>query len=312
MKIAIMGAGAVGGYFGARLAAAGQDVTFIARGPHLEAMRRDGLRVLSPRGDLHLRPVRAVGAPAEAGPVELVLMCVKAYDLAAAARSMRPLLADETAVLPLLNGIDIAQRIGAVVGLPRLLGGTCQISAAIEAPGVIRQPMEMENITLGELDGRSTPRALAIAEALRGAGIPTELSPAIDVALWSKFIFLAPAAGVCCVTGQTLGPVLRDPDTRALLLHSMQEIEAVARAKAVALPADIVERTLRFMDGRPPEVDMSMLLDQERGRPMELDVLNGAVAALGEALGVPVPANRFITTALKLRAAGTTPRSREE
>ncbi|MBI3994189.1 MAG: 2-dehydropantoate 2-reductase [Candidatus Lambdaproteobacteria bacterium] len=304
MKIAIMGAGAIGGYFGARLAAGGQDVTFIARGPHLEAMRRDGLRVYSPRGDLHLHPVRAVGSPAEAGPAELVLMCVKAYDLPDAARSLAPPLDEDTAVLPLLNGIDIAQRIGAVVGMERLLGGACQISAAIEAPGVIRQPIEMESITFGELDGRITPRAQAIAEALRAAGIPTELSPAIDVALWSKFIFLAPAAGVCCVTGQTLGPVVRDPDTRALLLQSMQEIEALARAKAVALPVDIVARTLAFLDSRPPDVKMSMLWDMEHGRRMELDVLNGAAADLGEALGVPVPANRFIATALKHRAQG--------
>ncbi len=304
MKIAVMGAGGVGGYFGARLAQAGEDVTFIARGAHLAAMRANGLRVEGDTTRFTLPRVQATDDPAQVGPVELVLLAIKAYDLERAVRQMQPLIGPRTAVLPLLNGADIAERIGAVLGEGHVLGGVALISARIAEPGVIRQMGPLNKIVFGELSGEVTPRSEAIRDTLQHARIQAELTRQIRSEIWKKFLFITAGGGVCAVTGSLLGAVLADPDTRALYAGCIEEVAAVARALRVPLPESAVADTLRFSDAVPKETRTSMLLSLELGQQLELEILNGTVARMGRELGVPTPINQFITTALKLRASG--------
>ncbi len=304
MKIAVMGSGGIGGYYGGRLANAGEDVTFIARGAHLAAMRAGGLRVFSHFGDFELPRVAATDDPAEIGEAELVLVTTKAYDLEAAARALVPVVGAETVVLPLLNGVDIAQRLAAVVGRGRVLGGLSKISSAISEPGVIRQVTPYESLVFGPLSGEPQPRDRALEATFRDAGIHAELSADIERDIWEKFIFLAPFAGIAALTRKLCGEIRADPDTRALLRECIEEIEAVARKQGVALAPGVVDDTLAVIDGIPPETKPSMLLDLERGRRLELDALNGTVVRLGTELGVPTPVNRFIHAALKLHAGG--------
>jgi 2-dehydropantoate 2-reductase len=304
MKIVVMGAGGVGGYFGGRLAKAGLDVAFVARGAHLKAMQTAGLRVESPiAGDFTLPQVKASDDPAKLGHADLVLFATKAYDLESAAQKLLPILDAKSVVLPLLNGVDIADRLAAVLGAGRVLGGMCQVSSAIKAPGVVRHAA-LNRIVFGELAGGTSPRLQAIQEALASAGIVADVSPSIVVDIWKKYLFISAAAGVCSLTRSTMGPVLKDPDTRALLVGCMQEAEALARRKGVPLPATIVQDTVAFMDGQPPGVKPSLLLSLEQGAPLELDAISGTAVRLGRELGVPTPINHFITAALKLHVAG--------
>ena len=304
MKIAIMGSGGVGGYFGAKLALAGEDVTFIARGAHLEAIRSGGLRVEGPLLECHLKDAKATDDPGTVGAVDLVVMTVKAYDLEGSARAIAPMMGEGTMVLPLLNGVDIAERIEPVLGAGRVLGGLCQLSAHIAEPGLIRQVGPLNKIIFGERSGEITPRAESLRLLLEHAEIPTVLSPAIEKELWLKFLFLAPVAGVCAVTGLNLGEVLDDSDTREMLAGCAGEIEAVGREKGVELPAGAAGETLVFAGTLPPNTLPSMALSAQRGDKMELDVLNGAAARMGRELGVPTPINQFIHAALKHRAGG--------
>ncbi|HEX9841846.1 MAG TPA: 2-dehydropantoate 2-reductase, partial [bacterium] len=237
-------------------------------------------------------------------PVELVLFTTKAYDLEAAARQMLPMIGAETTVLPLLNGADIAERIGAVIGQQHVLGGLVQISARIAEPGLIRQMGPLNKIVFGEFSGEATPRAQAVLECLRHAEIPADLSPTIRSEIWKKFMFIAAAGGVCAVTGSLMGPVLADADTRALYVGCMEEIAALAHKQGVPLPESVVEDTLDFSQRVPPQTRTSMLLSLEQGQRLEVDILNGTAARLGRELGVPTPVNQFIYAALKLRAGG--------
>lgn len=305
MKIAVMGAGGIGGYYGGLLAKAGQDVTFIARGPHLEALRANGLKVESQTsGDFALPKVAATDSPAGLGTVDLAVMATKAFDLEDAARGLLPALAPQSLVLPLLNGVDIADRLAAVVGRDRVLGGMCIVSSAIKAPGVIRQVGPLNKIVFGELKGGTSARSAAVLAVFKAAGITAELSPEIEVDLWAKFLFIGAMGGMCALTRCTAGPMLKDPDTRALFVGCMQEIEALARHKGVALPATIVADTLDRCDKLPADTRPSLLLSLEQGKPLELDALNGTAARLGREWLVPTPVNQFITTALKLVASG--------
>ncbi len=304
MKIAIMGAGAVGGFYGGRLARAGEEVHFIARGAHLAALREKGLRVESPTvGDFELPQVNATDDPAQVGPVELVWMTTKAYDLEAGAEAMRPLIGENTVVIPLLNGVDIAERIGAVLGMEHMLGGIVQVSVAMAEPGLIRHAV-MDRLVFGELAGGTSARCEAIRETLHGAGIQAELSEDIRREIWLKYLFLSTVAGMCSLTRQTLGPVLADPDTRAMLVACFRELEALARKEGIALEEGIVEERLAMADGLPKTMKPSMLLDLERGRALELEALQGAAMRLGRKLGVPTPVNDFIYAALKHHAGG--------
>ncbi len=304
MKIAIMGAGGVGGFYGARMARAGEDVTFIARGAHLKAMRTGGLRVLSEsQGDFALPRVRATGDPTTVGEVDLVWMTHKAYDLERAAGAIGPIIGGETVVIPLLNGLDNAERIGAVVGMEHMMGGIVQMSAAVAEPGVIRHNSG-DRFVIGELQGGKSPRAERIAKMLNDAGIPAILSEDIRKDIWNKYLNLTASAGICALTRQTMDRVLADADTRALFVSCMREVEALARESGVALDADVCEQVLSRYSGAAKGVKPSMALDLERGKRLELEVFQGTAVRLGERLGVPTPINRCIYAALKPHAHG--------
>jgi 2-dehydropantoate 2-reductase len=298
MRIAIMGAGGVGGYFGGLLAQAGEEVTFIARGAHLDAIRSAGLRVESVHGDFVVHPAQATDAPATVGPVDLVIFATKTYQIEAAAKAMRPLVGPETAVLPLHNGLDASERTLAVLGPAAVLGGICQVGSVLAAPGVIRQMTHFRRVVAGELAGPITPRVERIVAALQAAGVQAEASDDIRRVRWTKFLFIAPYSGVGAVTRVPIGAFRSCPPARDLLEQAMREIETVARGQGVALDADIVARTLAFCDGVEPGMMASMQRDLLDGRPSELESLIGAMVRFGEALGIATPAFRFLYAAL--------------
>lgn len=304
MKLAVMGTGGVGGYFGARLAAAGNDVAFIARGPHLEAIRAHGLRIESPEGDLLIRPAKATDRPEEIGPVEVVLFTPKLWDTESAGAAARPLVGPETAVLSLQNGVVAADILAGILGPDHVMGGAAFIAATIAEPGVIRHTGISPGLVFGERDGRRTPRAEALLAACRQAGVKAELSEDIDKAIWQKFVVLVALSGVTSVTRAAIGPIREDRETRALLRDAMAETAAVARAKGVDIGDDFVDDRMAFVDGMVPEVKASMCHDLERGNRLELDWLSGAVARMGRELGVATPVNAFVAAALKLHRGG--------
>jgi 2-dehydropantoate 2-reductase len=294
MRIAILGVGGVGGYFGARLAAAGHDVHFIARGAHLAAIRASGLRVESPLGDLHIHPAQATADPATIGPVDLVLVGVKTWQLAAALESARPLLGPDTAVVPLLNGVEAPATIADILGPQHALGGLCRIIAFLAGPGHIRHTGIEPAIVFGELDGRATPRSAAIHAAFTAAGIQSEIAPDITQALWEKFMLICTWSGLGAITRAPVGVWRSLPGTRALAEQALREVVAVAQAHGVALADAQVAATLRFLDGVPPGGTASMQRDIVEGRPSELEAQSGALVRLGVAAGVPTPVNSFI------------------
>lgn len=304
MKIAIMGSGGVGGYYGGRLAKAGEEVTFIARGPHLAALRGKGLRVKSHFGDFDLPSVNATDDPAGVGPVELVIVATKAYGLDAAAEAMQPLMGETTTVLPLLNGVDIAERLGAILGAGRVMPGLCMLSSFIAEPGVIHQVTPFEYIKFGETSGEASERGQTIEAVMKGAEINAELSTDIALEIWNKFIVLAAMAGLTSVSRSPVGLVRSDPDLRAMLAGLIGEAEALGRAKGVNLAPDLAERLMAQIDGVPAEAKPSMLMDLEAGRPLELEVIQGTLIKMGAELGIETPVARFIYAALKLHAAG--------
>jgi 2-dehydropantoate 2-reductase len=306
-RIAVIGAGGVGGYFGGRLARAGSDVTFIARGAHLDALQATGLRVSSHYGDFVLDRVHATNDPAQIGLVDYVLVCVKSWDTPAAAELARPLVGPNTAVISLQNGVENEDQLAAVLGPEQVMGGLAYIIARIAGPGVIEQIGPTAKAIVGERDGSRSQRGEAFAAEARAAGIDIDLSTEIDSEIWRKFLYICAFSGTCTVTRSALGPVLADPDTRALFVACMTEVKALADAKGIPIESDIVQAQLSRADGFAPNVTPSMLTDLERGNPLELDWLNGAVARMGDALGVATPANRFIYTALKLLRTGRAP-----
>lgn len=304
MKIAVVGAGGVGGYFGARLAAAGHRVAFVARGSHLAAMRRDGLRVESAAGDLHLKSVNATDDPAEIGEVDVVLFTVKLWDTEGAALRARPLVGRETAVIPLQNGVDSIARIGGVLGSRHLLGGVALIFANIAEPGRIRHNGALATIQFGEPDGRISARAKAFESACREAGIGVELSERIVPLIWEKFIYLASLSGVTALTRHAIGQIRDNPETWSLYERAVNEVAAVAAAKRIAVADGIVHRILDFVRGLPAGNKSSLLIDLENGRKLELPWLSGAVVRIGRELDVPTPVHELIVAALALFADG--------
>lgn len=299
-----MAAGAVGGYFGARLAGAGAEVHFIARGAHLDALRRDGLRIDSPLGDLHLAEVRAHSDPAAIGPVDVVLFAVKLWDSAAAAASCRPLIGDGTAVIALQNGIGGAARIAPVVGPAHAVGGAAYIASVLAEPGLIRHGSQFARLVFGETDGSESPRLTAFREACDAAGIETTLSTDIERDQWEKFVFLVGLSGITGLTREPIGPSLDDPDRRAFFHDLMKEVVAVGRADGVGLDPAFADDRLAFADTLPATMRASLLEDLERGNRLELDWLAGEVVRRGRALGVPTPANAAVHVGLKPFADG--------
>jgi 2-dehydropantoate 2-reductase len=302
MKIAILGAGGVGGYYGGLLARSRQEVTFIARGAHLAAIRERGLRVESVHGDFEVHPAQATDDPAEVGPADLVLVTVKSYDLETAAQGARPLIGPETAALPLLNGLDAAERLAAVWGPEHVLAGLTHLSSSVAAPGVIRQVSPLRRITFGEHNaapGRITRRAERVRDVLAASGAEVVLTPAVDVALWEKFLFIASISGVCCLARQPIGPVLATAETRQLFVGALREVEAVGKARGVALPADVVEKAVCLAEGFAPQTRPSLLVDLEAGRRLELEAMSGTAVRYGREAGVPTPLHGVIYAALK-------------
>ena len=298
MKIAVMGTGALGCYFGGRLAAAGYDVSFIARGATLEALSRDGLRISSPLGDLHLEKVRATPDPAEIGPVDLVMFLVKLYDTEAAARAIAPLLGPETSIVSFQNGIDAAERIGAVTGRNRVIGGIAFISADNRAPGVVAHNSPFARLRFGALDGSVSSRVTALEQALVKAGVDAKAVDDIEVQLWEKFVFLTALSGVTALTRLALGPILADELCARLYRQALEETMQVGLRKCPRLSPEIAERQMAFSRSAPPTLRASMLNDLERGKRLELDHLSGAVAGLGRAVGVETPVHAAIQAAL--------------
>ena len=304
MKIVVMGSGGVGGYFGARLAANGADVTFIARGEHLAAMRRDGLKVLSANGDLTVKPVKATDDPASVGHADLVMIAVKLWSTADAARTIAPTMGPNSAVVSWQNGVVAEDILIKLYGKERVIGGVSNIAALIEAPGVIRHNGAMARLIFAELNGKRSKRIDAFAALCKQANIDHVVSDDIDRAIWQKFIFLASFSGMTCATRLSIGPIRTDPETRAMLKAALGEVVAIGRAKGVSLPDDQVEQSLTWADNLPPSMIASMLGDLNRGNRLELPWLSGNVVKLGEELGVATPVHKFIFTVLKLHADG--------
>jgi 2-dehydropantoate 2-reductase len=302
LKIAVMGTGGVGGYFGGRLAQRGEDVHFIARGEHLRAIQERGLTVRSTHGDFRIHPARATADPAEIGPVDAVMLCVKMWDTESAGHAIQPLVGENTAVISFQNGVENEDLLAGVLGREHVVGGAAYIFSAIAEPGLIEHVSPFARLVLGELDGRITPRAEEFCTAATAAGIDASVSTAIMKDLWSKFVFICALSGVCTVTRSACGPVVRTAETREMFVECMREVAAVAGARGVALDRDIVERQLARADALAPEHKPSMLYDLEHGHPLEVAWLNGAVARLGGEVGVPTPVNRFIAATLSFHA----------
>ncbi len=309
MKIAILGSGAVGGYYGARLARAGHDVTFIARGAHLAAIREKGLEIRSPvLGDFVARG-RAEEDTAKVGHVDLVLVSVKTYDNPTALPLLRPMLRDDTVVLTVQNGVDSPGEVAAIAGEARTLGGTTYIATALEGPGLIVQTGDHRRIVFGEAFGslpRITDRVTRIHEALAGADIQSYPVGDGRVPIWEKFVFLASLAGFTGAARLPIGPVWGDPFTKAQFLAGCREIEAVARAEGVPVADDIVDRIIPYIDVIPGTMRSSLLIDLQQGKRIEVEALQGTVVRRGAALGVPTPIMSTLYSVLKLHVAGQT------
>jgi 2-dehydropantoate 2-reductase len=306
MKIAIMATGGVGGYFGARLAAAGEDVHFIARGAHLAALREKGLSLKSANGDLHLQPVAVTEDPARIGTVDIVIFAVKQYDTESAAWLITPLIGTDTAAITLQNGMDRDERLRAVLGRDHVIDGAAYIAGAgVASPGVISHVGKVARIIFGEADGARSARGERFLAACKNAGIDANLSTEIAKELWRKFALLSAFSGVSSVLRQPVGAIAADADTRRLFIDALSETIAVAKAKGIDLGADYLTQQLNFLDSVPPETKSSMQMDLEAGRRLELDWMSGAVARIGDELGVPTPVHHFIYAVLKLYAGGS-------
>ena len=298
MRIAVVGAGGVGGYFGARLVEAGEDVVFIARGAQHEALRTAGLAIESPRGNARLGPQQATDDPAEVGPVDAVLLCVKTWQAAEAVQAIRPLLGQETCVVPFQNGVEAADELVAALGPAPVLGGVAKIVAFIDGPGRIRDIGGPTAAAFAELDNQPSARVERLRDAFRRARLEVETPADIHAAVWIKFMFVASAGGVGAVARMPIGVLRRVPETRRLLQGGMAEIGALARARGLRLPDDIVERTMAFADTMPPDGTASLQRDIAEGRRSELEWWSGAVVRLGRAAGVATPIHSIIYDSL--------------
>jgi 2-dehydropantoate 2-reductase len=298
LKVTVMGPGGVGGYFGARLAAAGSDVSFVARGAHLEAMRARGLRLDSEIGPLHLAKVKVAADAREVPAADAVIFAVKMRDTEQAAEGLRGLVGKGASVFTFQNGVESADRIGAILGADKVVQGTARIGASISEPGVIKQIGTFARLDFGERDGRPSARTTAFHQACKTAGIDAHLSDNIQRELWLKFSMLAPMAGVTALTRGPIGPIRANPQSMALLRSAVDEVIALGIALKTGLTAEDAQRIMKGIDGLPKQMMASMAHDLLAGKPIELNGLSGAVARLGKQRGVPVPTHTFIAQAL--------------
>jgi len=304
MRIAVMGTGGVGGYFGARLARAGHDVAFVARGRQLEALRTRGLRVESPLGDVHLPTVEITDDPADIDGVDLVLFGVKLWDTQVAAAAVKPLIRDETAVVSFQNGVIKDDILRHALGAEHVIGGVCYIAATIAEPGLIRHSGSLQKLAFGEYDGTLSPRVQRFRDACVDSGIDVEVSDRIEQTIWEKFVFLVGLSGTTSTARSVIGPIRANPRSRAFLRDVMDEVVQVARAQGVALPLDYADERLVFTDQVPATMTSSMHHDLERGSRLEVAWLSGDVVERGARLGVATPCNRAIVDILSVHGEG--------
>lgn len=308
MRVAVIGAGGIGAIYGAALAEAGADVTFVARGAHVRAMQQNGLRIEGDRGDTVIRPAQAtddIAAISAAGaPLDYALLCVKLWDVEKAAALLRPIVGPDTAVVALQNGVSAHERLIAALGRASVMPGTAFVTGSIVAPGVVRQTGTYMRMTFGELDGRMSRRGEALREACTAAGIEGIFSPDVMVPIWEKFLVLVPLANVNALTRVPLGRYRADPDTWALVESSLAETAAVGRAAGIRLAADAEAQAIATLRSMPDHHMTSMGNDLLRGNRLELPWFAGEVVALGRRHGIPTPVNAFVYAALKLHADG--------
>jgi 2-dehydropantoate 2-reductase len=310
MRIAVFGTGAVGGYFGGRLAQVGEDVTFIARGEHLQAIRAYGLRVDSVKGDLLIQPAQTTDDPAQVGVLDVVLVGVKAWQVPEAAQAMHALIGPETFVVPLQNGVEAPSQLAEVVGAQHVLGGLARIISVKVGPGHIHHAGMEPYVAFGELDSRPSERAERLRQTFERAGVTAEIPPDIRAALWTKFLFVVSWGGMGAVTRAPIGVLRSVPETRRMLEQAMREIMAVAQERKIALADDTIRKTIAYVDTLPPSGTTSLQRDIAEGKPSELDSWNGAVVRLGKEVGVATPLNAFIYSSLlplELQARGQLP-----
>jgi 2-dehydropantoate 2-reductase len=305
LKIVMMGSGGVGGFFGGRLARSGHDVSFVARGAHLEALRKNGLTIENKtQGDIHIPGVKVTDDPASLGTADLVILSVKLWDTEAAAQAIRPIVGPHTGVLSLQNGVvkdDILRRF---FDPAQVMGGVCYVATHIARPGVVEQVGSMQRIVVGEYDGRKSQRAQALYEALAQSGVAAELSSDVRRAIWEKYVFLVGLSATTTTMRSTIGPIRENPRTRAFLHDIMREVVAVGRALGVALPEDYADQRLAFADTVPATMTSSMHHDLERGNRIEVAWLSGGVVELGRKAGVATPCNRAVWDILELYSQG--------
>lgn len=298
-----MGSGGIGGYYGARLQKGGADVTFIARGAHLAAMQQNGLAIEG-SDPFHLPNVKATDDPGTIGPVDLVLFAVKLRDTEAAARQILPVIGPDTGLISFQNGVQKDDMLAPIVGRKTLIGGAAYIGVAIARPGVIKKTGPMERLAFGEYDNKISPRAQAFLDACKAGGIKAEIPPDITLELWQKFVFLTAMSSITASMRSTIGPIRANPLTRQFALDIMREVVAVGRAQGVALDPDFAEKRIAGVDALAPDMQASMALDLQLGRPLELPWLAGAVVDLGAKVGVPTPCCRAVRDILALYVDG--------
>ena len=307
MRTAVFGTGGVGGYFGGRLAQAGENVTFIARGEHLRAIQTKGLKVDSLIGDFVIYPAKATDDVAEVGPVDLIIVGVKAWQVPEGARAMKPLVGPETTVLPLQNGVDAVPQLTAELGQESVIGGLCKIVSFVVGPGHIRHAGFAPSIVIGELDNQRTGRIRTIEANLNHAGVETTIATDINVALWMKFLFIASFSGVGAIANAPAGILRTDPELRAQMLRAMEEIYSLAHVRNIKLPPNSIEIVMAGVNALPEDATSSMQRDIAAGKPSELESQNGAVVRLARESGVKVPTHQFIyskLTPLEMTARG--------
>lgn len=299
MRILVFGTGGVGGYFGGRLAHGGEDVTFIARGEHLRAIRSSGLKVDCPTGDFVVFPAKATDDVREVGEVDLIIVAVKAWQVPEVARAMKPLVGPNTTVLPMQNGVDAVPQLVAELGSSNVIGGLCRIISFVVAPGHIRHAGLRPSIIIGELDNRRTDRINKIEQMFKRAGLEITIAADIQVALWTKFLFIASFSGVGSIANAPAGVLRTDPKWRMQMVKAMEEIYALAHAHGIQLPPDSVEKVMASVDGLAEDATSSMQRDIIAGKPSELESQNGAVVRLAREVGVEVPTHELIYLTLR-------------
>lgn len=312
MKIVMMGSGGVGGYFGARLALAGADVTFVARGAHLAAMRDKGLTLDTPQGLVHAPKIRVVEHARDAGVANFVLLSVKLWDTEEVLQQIKPIVGPASAVISLQNGVHKEELLAQAFAPAQRMGGVAYVAARVEAPGRIKQTGSMQRLQFGEYDGQRSARAQALLAACVKGGINAEIPDDIRRAIWEKYVFLAALSGATTSMRSTIGPIRSNPQTRAFFLDLMREVVAVARASGVSLPADYAEQRLKLADDVDVGMTSSMHHDLEAGNRLEVRWLSGGVAELGARLGVPTSLHRAVFDILVLHAQGAAGRGKSQ